>query len=324
MRSTETKTTLRISPKTMNSPLLLTRLESCDRAGFWSRNKERSKLDDTEMLQAAIRAGVMESRREDWGEVAGEKAYALGSDPGLETTHYDVHSEVVHLACIADVVTTAIRKPQEKPWLIPDAMHLSTAGLTWKPATFVDASGTHLRRVVLVSSWNDDRHYSEARSWFSIGEVCAAGLPMQQVVIVLGQRRNGKRHSPWSKGLRHPLNKKLRFRKKNDVGDGFKSTWKPVWREDFDDIATRDWLESMLQDGVLQDVCFRVDIAVPGKMERQRILDLAARKLEKLEKMAELPDQNLSTCDWPKPCVFRGPCHRGSEPSEKNGFIQIR
>lgn len=297
----------------MNSAALLTDFEQCERKGFWSRSHERIKLDDTAMLQAAIRAGVTEDTRTDWGEAAGEECYARGLEPGLETTHYDVYGEVVHLACIADIAATALRKPGEAPWQRPGPAPLG-GGMLWNSGVYLSPDGSHLRRVVLASTWSDDRHYHECRSWQSLGEICAYNLPMQQAVIVLGPRRNGKRHGYWSKGLRHPANKKLRFRKKHDVAAGFKSSWLPVWREDYDDISTRDWLQAMLEDGVLPDVCFNVEIPAPEKEARQMIVDLAARKLEKIQNLDSLPDQNLSTCDWPTACKFRDGCHAGRKP----------
>jgi hypothetical protein len=291
------------------TPELLTAFEECPRKAFWRRGWERAKLDGNTMLQTAIRAGMLTARA-DFGEAAGEECYGLGSEPGLETGHYDVHSEVMHLACIADLVATAIRKPSDLPWKIPEPL------ASWQPSCFLSPDGTHLRRVALVSAWNDDRHYSECRSWQSLGNVCAYGLPMQMAVIVLGQYREGKRHGPWAKGLRHPANKKLRFRKKHAIAEGFKSTWQQIWREDYDEITTHDWLQAMLEDGVLQDVCFTVNLAVPEKTARQRILDMAARKLERLAAMTELPDPQLTGCDWPVPCLFRGPCHAGREPQK--------
>lgn len=296
----------------MNSPILLTHFETCERKCYWSRTWERSKLDGSALLQAAIRAGVLTARA-DFGEAAGEEAYALGNEPGLDTAHYDVHGEVMHLACIADVVTAALRK--DAPWKASEPIRIGEGPL-WSSDVFLDASGAHLRRVALVSAWNDDRHYSECRSWFSLGNVCAYGLPMQMAVIVLGQYREGKRYGPWAKGVRHPANKKLRFRKKHAAAEGFKSTWQQIWREDFDEITTHDWLQAMLEDGVLQDVCFTVTIGVPEQPARQRILDLADRKLEKIASMKELPDPQLTGCDWPVACIFRGPCHAGREPQK--------
>jgi hypothetical protein len=291
---------------------LLTAFEECPRAAFWRRKWVRVKLDAAELLAAGIRAGVT-SKRTDFGEAAGEEVYGLGNEPGLETTHYDLHSEVVHLACIADIAATAIRKTAEAPWRAPEPVKLE-GGQPWRSGAYLSPDGSHLRRVVLASAWNDDRHYSECRSWFSLGEICAYGLPMQMAVIVLGAHREGKYHGPWAKGLRHPVNKKLRFRKKHAVAEGFKSTWQQVWREDFDEISTHDWLQAMLEDGVLQDACFPVKIEVPDHAARQRIVEMAQRKLEIIEKTKTLPDLQLTGCDWPAPCLFRRPCHAGREP----------
>ncbi len=301
---------------------MLSAYETCPRAAYWHRHWEREKLDGNQMLQTAIRAGVT-SARIDYGEVAGEACYALGVEPGLDTEHYAVYDEVIHLSCIADIVTTAIRKPEEVPWMVPADRKIGNDGPVWRSGAYLAPSGTHLRRVVLVSNWNNDRHYSQCRSWESLGEVCVYGVPMKMAVVVLGQNRGGKRHSPWAKGLRHPGNRKLRFRKKNSKSEPFKSSWTEVWREDYDDISTHDWLQAMLEDGVLQDVCFNVDLAVPEKNARQRIMDLAARKLERLEGMKELPEMQLTGCDWPRPCIFRGPCHKGEEPTKRFYLTKI-
>jgi hypothetical protein len=87
---------------------------------------------------------------------------------------------------------------------------------------------------------------------------------MQQIVLVLGVHRDGRRHSPWAKGLLHPANRKLRFRKRQGSStEGFKDTWERAWREDHAEIDRMAWLQAMLEDCVLRDVCFNVDIPVP-------------------------------------------------------------
>jgi len=295
---------------------MLTAFETCPRQAWWRRAWDRTKLDPAQMLQAGVRAGLLEPERKDWGEVAGETVYECGVSPGLQSEHYDVHGEVVHLACIADIVTTAIRKPGDPPWKTPEILE------TWLPSCFLSPDGLYLRRVIFVGSWNSDRHYSICRSWYSLGPVCFYGIPMQQAIVVLGSHRDGKYFSPWAKGLLHPANKKLRFRKKRDIAAGFKSSWEEAWREDHDEVSTQDWLQAMLEDGVLADVCFNVDIPVPEAAARLRIMDMAKRKLERLVLMTELPDPQLTGCDWPVPCIFRGPCHAGREPQE--GLYRIK
>jgi len=304
-----------------SSPQILTTLERCPCAAHFARDWRRAKFDEIGILHEGLRAGLT-TPRPDHGQCAGEQVYSFGAEPGLLTDHYDVYAQVVHLAALADIMATAVRKKGDVPWKVPGRVELSSTA-TWKSEAFLSPDGSHLRRVVLASNWSDDRHYSEVRGWRTLGEVCIHGLPMQQVVCVIGQSRSGKRHSWWTHGLRHPVNKKLRFRKKNQIEQPFKSTWKEVWREDFDDITTDEWLQAMLEDDILKDCCFKVDVPVPEKVARQKIIDLAIRKLEIIDGMEDKPDQNLTTCDWPSPCFFRVPCHKNEEPNSRQGFVRI-
>jgi hypothetical protein len=305
----------------MNSPQLLKAYEPCNRAGIWSRDWERAKIDFHDLLQAGLKAGLT-TDRQDYGEAAGEEIIGIASRREVVSDQHNVYDQCVHHAAISDIVSCAIRKPTDKPWTLPDPIELPN-GEIWSSGAFLAPSGTSLRRVVLATSWNDDRHYAEARSWSSLGEVCVYGLPMQEAVIVLGPNRDGRRHGYWSRGLRHPVNKKLRFRKKTDKETGFKSSWTTIFREDYDEISTKEWLEAMFEDGVLQDVCFSVEVPVPEEKARQRIVDLAAKKLDLIYSTKILPDQQLSTCDFPYPCSFRVPCHSGNNPSGKYGFVPV-
>ena len=289
---------------------IITALEGCARRAFWMRTWRPAKKTPTEILLDAVERTMQEEKREDLGEFAGECVMEAAESTTIDTKVNDLYGTIIHHAALADVISSALRKPREPAWLTPEPLE------SWEPSCFLSPDGFHLRRIVLVTDWNEDRHYSCCRSWQSLGAVCAYGLPLQMAVIVLGANRDGKRHGPWAKGLLHPANKKLRFRKKTSVSEPFKSSWNQIWREDRDEISTRDWLEAMLQDGVLPDVCFNVEIPVPAKAARDRICDLAKRRLEQMAKMKALPDMQLSTCDWPKPCDFRTPCHGGREPQK--------
>lgn len=273
------------------------------------------------MLQAAIREGVT-TTREDHGEASGEHLMSLGAEPGLQTSAFNVYDQIVHLSCLSDVIVSAIRKKGEAPWTPAGSMRIGD-GPIWKSSAFLSPDGQFLRRVAIASSWNDDRHYSFARSWHSLGEVAIFGLPMQQATIVIGPSRDGKRHSHWTKGYLHPQNKKLRFRRRQDPSAGFKDSWRLAWREDNDQLSTADWLQAMYEDSVLQDLCFSVPIAVPDASVVRRLRDLAARRLDEIDKLETLPEQQLSTCDWPSPCLFRTPCHAQTTPSGKFGFVRV-
>ena len=303
------------------SPELMTMLEPCYRAGFWARDWRKFKLKDTEFLHKCIAAGLT-TDRSDYGEFAGEESFVLGAEPGLDSKEMNLYDQVVHLGSLADIITCVVRKPEDKPWVLAPDVDLDN-GIKWKSAAYLSPDGSHLRRISLVSGWGDDRHYHEARSWYSLGEACIYGLPLKQATIVIGQSKNGKRHSFLSHALRHPQNRKLRFRKRNKIDEPFKSSWIEIWREDYDDVSTSQWISSMYEDKVLGDCCFSIDVPVPEKPARQKIIDLASRRLEHLMGLKTLPEQQLGTCDWPSPCIFRGPCHSGDSPSGKSGFIPV-
>lgn len=302
----------------MSTSEMLEGLERCDRIPWWERDWRKNRVTPQDMLEIGVRAGLTEPiGDDDFGMVAGETLFALGATRQIESKQHDLHAQVVHLASIADIVTTAIRKSSDEPWGIPKPLE------RWKSDCFLSPDGSHLRKLVFVTSWSDDRHYSLCRSWGALGEVCQHNLPMQLVVVMLGKHLNGRFHSYWSHGLTHPVNKKIRLRKKNGVAGGFKDSWTEVWREDHDEITTQDWLNSMIADDVIRDVLFKIDVAVPEKAVRKSMVDLANRKLDRIEKMNVLPEQSLSVCDWPVPCIHRRHCHAGDEPSPRYGFVPV-
>ena len=144
---------------------------------------------------------------------------------------------------------------------------------------------------------------------------------MKVAVAVLGQHRAGRYHGPWSKSLLHPISKKPRFRKQ--TGGKFKESWISVWREDRAEISTTEWLDAMLADGILQDSLILIDVPLPDRKVQKEIEELAKRKLETIYKTKELPEKQYSTCFWPVPCQFKGPCHTDQPVSGRFGFVRI-
>lgn len=299
------------------NPELLNAFERCPRIAHWTKSWIKNRLTPYDMLKIGVTAGLTDKSSEEHGMTAGEELYALGATRQIESKEHDIHAQVVHLASIADLVTSAIRKPMDEPWMIPERIG------EWGTNCFMSPDGGHLRRVEFLTSWSTDRHYSICREWGTLGPVCQYILPMQVVVVMLGRHVNGRYHSYWSHGLQHPINKKLRFRKKQGLAVGFKESWRECWREDHDEIDTATWLNAMIADDVIRDVLFRIDIAVPEKPARQKINDLAAKKLDKIDKMKALPDRNLSSCDWPSPCQFRRICDNDDVPSPRYGFVPV-
>jgi hypothetical protein len=304
----------------MSTADLLTNLETCPRNGYYSRDWESNRFTQVQMIQSALRVAFL-SDSEDYGEEAGSHVMDLAHERGLQDKTHSPYAAVTHAACLSDLLSTAIRGKQA-PWGVPETLDRET--YQWESGALLDPSGAFLRRVILASSWSEERHFSEVNSWRSIGEVAHYGLPMQQVVAVLGPHRDGKRHSPFTKGLIHPRSGKLRFRKKSQsTSTDFKDSWDRIWREDRAEITNHEWLSAMESDDVLKEHLFTVEIPVPSASDIGRIREMAARKLERLREMTSEPEPNLSTCYLPQ-CPFVICCHQKQQPpSEKLGFVLL-
>lgn len=305
----------------MTSAQLIEAYENCRRKAKWFTEVEPTKLRSREFVAAGVRHGLMSSRK-DFNVAAGESVVEMASKNEMIVTGAQQFDAVMHCATISDIVTAALRNPKSGPWQAAPRLRLGETSF-WDTDALLEPNAGHLRRVEFVSNWDEDRHYSLCRSWSNLGLTCIAGEPLQIAVIVLGQFRDGKYRSPWTQAFTHPSNLGIRFRKKNAVRAGFKDTWGKIWREDHEEHTTQAWLQQMVSDGVLHDICFKIDLPVPQKEARQQIIDLAQRQLEAIYSMRELPERQLSTCDWPVPCIFRDPCHKGDLPKGRYGFVKI-
>ncbi len=307
----------------MSSADTLTAFEQCNRRGFWAREWEKHRLAPIEMVRRSVIAALIETVPADYGERAGEELMTLASERGQDLTGHNLYRCAINHASIADLVTTAIRKPNEQAWRI---IKPTTA---WSSSSLIDRSGTVLHRFLPVSTWNPERAHHEIRSWYGIGEVSMMKMPMRMIVAILGPMNGGRRHGYWSKALHHPTNRVLRFklsRKSKTRIEGFKDSWIPIYKEEHDEIPRAQWLETMHEDDVLRESLFAVDVPVPGELEAQRIRDMARRKLDLIATLTELPEKQLSTCRNPLSlCPFLESCwgEPESPPHESAGFDRV-
>ena len=89
------------------------------------------------MLMAGIHEGLTVDSN-NWGQAAGEKCYELAVQPGLESSQFDIHSEVVHLCAMSDVISTAVRK--KEPWKPLGAVEVGYGG-RWENDAYLDGTG---------------------------------------------------------------------------------------------------------------------------------------------------------------------------------------
>lgn len=178
----------------------------------------------------------------------------------------------------------------------------------WESSLFSTESGTY-HRIELVSHFDDDRLRASAHSWRVIGELAALEAPLTLTAVVVGPQRTGRRHSEWSKGLRHPVNRALRFAPRQNKKTGFGDTWEKVWREQTD-IPTLAWLNQMKLDGVLDQLIVSREIAYNSDDNRM----IAARREMKeiaalMPSSTETSPMRRSSCDEFGGCPFQSVCY---------------
>ena len=300
----------------MNSAHILSSSDRCERKEWLERSWERNLLIPSDVLRRSVEAGLT-VKSDDPGQSAGDEAMTLCVERGLDVKQSDLFSVANNIAALADMTVWLLK--QGAPWERPEDVRLGNGH--WRSSAFLSDSGTRLRAVLIAERWDDARQLSAEHSWFYGGETAVYGMPMDLMVVIVGQRRDGRWNGPLSRGWQHPVSKELRFRKRD--GAGFDGNWKPIFRED-GDYSRELWLDQMTQDGVLEDSVLTQTLEIPEQQTRERLLDLAARKVDQLRLHVQLPDPRLSQCDGISPCQFRDNCWSFQPPSEQFGFVRVR
>ena len=295
----------------MNSARILRNNDLCERRAWYSLRWKPPFLSPRAILIDAVEHGLCSTGEP--GEAAEAKAMDLAVNPGIDTAETDMLGLAQHVASLANFLAWLLRGSQ-MPYKRPEPISLPD-GTLWTSGAFLSPTETHLRRVVLVDRWDSWAQLSLERSWDVAGECAVYGVGMDCVVVEIGALRNGRWSNPFTCGLRHPVSKTLRFKKRD--GDDFGSTWVRVEREK--DSATREeWLDAMADDGVLADL-IHVHTVAPERIGA--ILHLAESKLARIGEAGE-PPENLSICfSRVNPCPFRSCCPRALEPGPETGFV---
>lgn len=296
---------------TIDAPILES-WEKCRRQWAFSREWELVRVTPMGTLYRALQDAL--TRPE--SDPAAAQAFVMteAGERGVWTEVRDPYATMVHYAHLAEVLARVLRQPNSEPLKLHPPLKLGDH--TWVPASYLTDNGLRLMRIVLCDHWDDDRQLAEIHSWRTVGDICATCLPMTLRVLVIGSQRDGHRHSFWSKGQRHPVNKQLRFARKHGKAEGLSASWDTVWREDCD-ISAQTWLEQMARDGVWKELAFDRKVAAPSKLQRDKVLtdiEFAADEMAISPTNGRWP-MTRSACDDPirGSCPFQACCYSPGE-----------
>jgi hypothetical protein len=223
---------------------LLDTFDRCPRRFAFERDFETRSISTLGLLYAAVEGSM----------TAGDPCQGAWDAIMDRTSRLDVNvgdlsplSAVRHIDCLAEVIALALRAKLGRAERL-DLVRLGEH--RWQSNLF--NCGGELHRIILASHLDDDSLRSFAHGWATIGEMAALERSITLTVVLIGAQRGGRRHSAWSKGFQHPVQKSLRFAAR-DKSNGLVKGWKEVWREQTE-IKPETWIDQMARDGVLGEL----------------------------------------------------------------------
>lgn len=263
----------------------------------------------------------------------------LAADPGLDihdkTNTYRLARD--HATMLLTTLDWLARMPRLVLRPVPDApLGLALGPHTWRFSSWQDDSGA-LHRLVTADAWDADACSRELHSWYTMGDIAVARVPMTIHVLDIGQIRDGRRASPWVRAYRHSAapNLPYRFRRthpseyQNDrhtKRPEFAAAWKPVWLSDATRPDAHAWVDRMIGEGVAQEASHTADVRYPS----EAVCEDTRRQLQRIgEQMAtaggDWQDAPMSrgACDAVVPCPMQGMCYLPQTPPEKMGYRRV-
>lgn len=280
------------------TPEALDTYDKCERRYAFSRRYDPLTITPLGLLYAALEWALISGDPE---QAAKDECLRIAREKEIQSEHLNGFAVVRHVGLLAGIIALALHKKFGRMRRLDPVPFGENQ---WQSNLFAVRARTY--RFVLTSHWDDDTLRAYAHSWGTVGELAALEAPLNLVAIVIGASRNGRRHSAWTKGLLHPVNGSLRFRKrqKGDFSDG----WQEVWRENRMDIPTEKWLAQMEADGVMESLIVSREIAY--RAEDARMQSARREMFQIIGQMGEAREDapmRRSACDLWGGCPFQ-PC----------------
>lgn len=280
----------------------------------WRLARWRPKL----LFDVLLRRGIIGlARQQDVAQVAADaKATFLqrAADPGLDIIGRDPYQASKGWTSLLESVLHGIARTV-LPVLHDPPVAKLTSDIDWRFLSWADDAGT-LHRWVTVESWDADTISRELHSWRTFGDLVMSGCPLVLHAIVLGQNRNGRFLSPWTRAYVHPAmtNLKWKWMKPEDTN------WKPVQLMDQHKLDVNEWIDRAWGQGAIQPLLQDQQVELPADSV---IRDTKYQIVREAAEMARLVEERRSylaepmsrgSCDLYIPCAYQPVCHVAEPP----------
>lgn len=202
-----------------------------------------------------------------------------------------------------------------------------SSDISWQCLAQPDKSG-QLHRWVFLDAFGEDDLARELHGWPVFGDIAAAQAPMMLHVLVIGQRRDGRRASPWVRAFRQAaMPSRIQFQRKS--GAGLQGDWKPVWFQDSADPDPVAWVDRMIAERVPAELVHHLPVKGVSEAHRQSFIEQVTEEVRRMEALREADPFSLpmsrGACDFPTTCQHQAACY-GSASFEwvGSGLYQIK
>src|SRR5580765_3357670 len=296
----------------------LTDKQTCVRRFILNSEYKLARWRPKLLFDVLLRRGILElTKQKDVAEVAADaKAVFLqrATDPGLDIIGKDPYQASKGWTSLLESVLHGVSRTVLPVLHDPEPARL-TSSIDWRFLSWADDAGT-LHRWVTVESWDNDTVSRELHSWRTFGDLVMSGCPMVLHAIVLGQNRDGRFMSPWTRTYIHPAIPAFKW-KWIKPGD---TAWKPLQILDQHRLDVGEWIDAAWSQGAIQPLLQDQQVELPAdsvcRDTRYQIIREASDMLRLIKEDRPYLAEPMSrgACDLYSPCHYQPVCHVAEPP----------
>jgi len=287
--------------------------QSCHRRFILNHEWRLARFRPKTLFDLLLRRGILQlTKQVNVGEVAADaKAVFLerAADPGLDVIGRNPYQMSKGWTSLLESVLHGIARTV-LPVLHDPPVAKLTSTIDWRFLSWADDTGT-LHRWVTCESWDEDTLSRELHSWRTFGDLVMSGCPMVLHAIVLGQNRNGRFLSPWTRTYVHPAMPSLRWRwtKPEDT------SWKPLQLVEQSRMDVSEWVDAAWSQGAIQPLMVDQQVELPTESVVRDTKYQIAREASEMAQLIEerraytMEPMSRGACDLYSPCHFQSVCH---------------
>lgn len=301
--------------------------QKCGRIPRLLKDHRLRKLEPMRLFSSCMRECILNMSsgmsKEKAVHFATTRFLTQAKDPGLQIPHgIDTYTYAMDLVAMIRTLSeylsrlTLLRLHDTSG----DVNYVGNNHIEWTLLSPMDDSGALHRWVFLDSKPNDNDMDAQLHSWYVVGDMAAAAIPMTLHVVVVGRRRKSRHNSPWTRAFRQPGFYRHRFQKLD--GTSLSGNWKPVYFADGDSSAEA-WVDLMQEENV-PDTLVRhfplTDLSGDTIQNFHAEVDTLYEQIRNT--MAQDPrsiPMTRRSCNRPKECAHLGFCY-SNQTQEQTGL----